>query len=94
MTTVPNIPEDASLGGEIPKLHEEWNRLIDEELKFEREFVEDDVRVRYGKKKGQPLSHRGRKMWLNRLRINFHAQVRVMDKLDDVCKRREAALKT
>ena len=56
---------------------DQQGRLFREQTELERQFVENDLRVRSGRRKGEPLSRMVRERRLERL-LDVHHQVLVL----------------
>ena len=71
-------PEEA-LRHRIDKVRAEWRRVGYEWTELERQFCEDDIEVRTGRRRGQPLTHQGRYRRMRRLLESYRSCVRLQD---------------
>ncbi len=75
------------LAARLDKVLEQQHRLTREELELERQFTENNLRVRSGHREGEPLSSMGRGRRLERL-LEVHHQGCVLH--DEECRLRAA----
>lgn len=87
-----DFAECERLSKRIYELVSVWEPLLAQQQLMEREFVENDLRVRSGSRRGQPLTRAGRRRRLEELLAVHRRAVELHRSLEWLERRREKLL--